>query len=96
MIWVGLITLVTLVGISLSIHSRLARLRNRLTKGRKRLDDLVARLGSSPGNADLEAQLTSTKSAYNDSVLLYNASIEVFPSNCVASLFRFHAVEPVA
>lgn len=99
MVWVGIITLISVIGISISVHSRLMRLRNRLAKGRKRLDDLAARRGSisSEGNPEtLDTQIASSKAAFNDSVLLYNASIEVFPSNCIAALFRFTPAEPIA
>ncbi len=99
MVWVGIITLIAVVGISISIHSRLLRLRNRLLKGRQRLEDLIARRANAAPGTNIEplnTQIASSKAAFNDSVLLYNASIEVFPSNVIATLFRFTAAEPIA
>ena len=38
---------------------------------------------------DVEEKISYARQFYNDSVLMYNNKIEMFPSNIVASMFHF-------
>ena len=40
---------------------------------------------------DVEDKISYARQFYNDSVLMYNNKIEMFPSNLVASMFKFNA-----
>jgi len=42
---------------------------------------------------ELEKAIAISRSFYNDSVMMYNKAIMVFPSNIMASLFRFEKAE---
>ena len=38
---------------------------------------------------DVEDKISYARQFYNDSVLMYNNKIEMFPSNFIASMFKF-------
>ena len=39
---------------------------------------------------DIEEKISYARSFYNDTVLMYNNKVEMFPSNLVASMFKFN------